>query len=50
MTDYHLINIILHSITSCLHQAMAHYEDLRSDPFKSKEKLLHVDFIPTKFQ
>ena len=34
MTDQHLIDIILNSITSRLRQAMAHYEDLRSDPSK----------------
>ena len=50
MTDHHLINIILNSITPCLRQAMAHYEDLRSDPSKWKEKLLHMDFITTEFQ
>ena len=50
MTTHHLINIILNYITPCLHQAMAHYEDLRSDPSKWKEKLLHMDFITTKFQ
>ena len=50
MTDHHLINIILNGITSGLCQAMAHYEDLRFDPSKWKEKLLHIDFITTKFQ
>ena len=50
MTDHHLINIILNSITPCLRQAIAHYEDLHSDPSKWKEKLLHMDFITTKFQ
>ena len=34
MTDPHLINIILNGTTSRLRQAMAHYEDLRSDPAK----------------
>ena len=29
---------------------MAHYEDLRSNPSKWKEKLLHIDFITTEFQ
>ena len=29
---------------------MAYYEDLRSDPSKWKEKLLHMDFITTEFQ
>ena len=32
MTDHHLINIILNSITPRLRQAMVHYKDLRSDP------------------
>ena len=50
MTDYHLINIILNGITPRLCQTMAYYEDLRSDPSKWKEKLLHMDFITTKFQ
>ena len=50
MTDHHLINIILNDITPRLRQAMAHYEDLRSDPSKWKEKLLYMDFITTKFQ
>ena len=50
MTTHHLINIILNYITPCLHQAMAHYEDLRSDPSKWKEKLLHMDFITSEFQ
>ena len=50
MTDNHLINIILNSITPCLCQAMADYEDLCCDPSKWKEKLLHMDFITTKFQ
>ena len=50
MTDHHLINIILNSITLHLRQAMAHYEDLCSDSSKSKENLLHMDFITTKFQ
>ena len=50
MTDYHLINIILNSITPHLHQAMAHYKDLRSDSCKWKKKLLHMDFITTEFQ
>ena len=50
MTDHHLINIILNGITPRLCQAMAHYEDLRSDPSKWKEKLDHVDFITTEFQ
>ena len=34
MTDHHLINIILNGITPRLCQAMADYEDLRSDPSK----------------
>ena len=50
MTNYHVINIILNSITPRLHHAMAHYEDLRSDICKWKEKLLRKDFITTKFQ
>ena len=50
MTDHNLINIILNGITPRLRQAMAHYEDLRSDPSKWKEKLLHMDFITTEFQ
>ena len=50
MTTHHLINIILNYITPCLHQAMAHYEDLRSDPSKWKEKLRQLDFITTEFQ
>ena len=50
MTDHHLIDIILNGITPRLCQAMTHYEDLRSDPSKWKEKLLHMDFITTKFQ
>ena len=29
---------------------MTHYEDLRSDASKWKEKPLHMDFITTKFQ
>ena len=50
MTDHHHINIILNSITPRLRQAMANYEDLRSDPSKWKEKVLHMDFITTEFQ
>ena len=50
MTDHHLINIILNGITPRLCQAMVHYEDLRSDPSKLKEKLLHMDFFPIEFQ
>ena len=50
MTDHHLINIILNGITPRLRQAMAHYEDLRSDPSKWKAKLLYMDFIISKFQ
>ena len=34
ITNYHLINIILNGITPGLRQAIAHYEDLRSDPSK----------------
>ena len=50
MTDHHLINIILPGITPRICQAMAHYEDLRSDPSKWKEKLLYMDFITTEFE
>ena len=50
MTDHHLINIILKSITTRLHQAMALYEDLFADLSKWKEKVLHMDFITTEFQ
>ena len=50
MSDNHLINIILNSIAPCLRQAMAHYEDLHSNPSKWKEKFLHMDFITTGFQ
>ena len=50
MTDSHLINIILNGITPRLRQAMAHYEDLRSDPSKWKEKLLLMDYITAEFQ
>ena len=50
MTDYHLIHIIWNSITSRLHQAVAHYEDLCSDLFKWNEKVLYVDIITAKFQ
>ena len=49
MTDHYLINIILDGITPRLCQAMARYENLRSDPSKWKEKLLHMDFITTEF-
>ena len=50
MTNYHLIKMILYNITPYLCQAMAHYKDLGSDPSKWKEKLVHVDFITSKFQ
>ena len=50
ITDYHLMNIILHDIIPCLCQAMEYYENLNSVPFKRKEKLLIMDFITTKFQ
>ena len=50
MTDHYLINIILNGITPRLRQAMAHYEDLHSDPSKWKEKLLQMDIIITKLQ
>ena len=50
MTDHHLVNIILNGVTPCLHQAIVHYEDRRSRLYKWKEKLLHIDFIATKFQ
>ena len=49
MTDHHLINIILNTITPCLHQAMTHYEKLPSDTSKWKKKLLNMDFITTEF-
>ena len=50
ITNHHLINIILNSITPHLRQAMAHYEDLCSDLSKWKKKLLYMDFITTEFQ
>ena len=50
MTNHHVINIILNGITPRLRQAMAYYEDLRSDPSKWEEKHLHMDFITTEFQ
>ena len=50
MTDHHLINIILNGIIPHLRQATAHYEDLRFDLPKWKEKLLHMDFMTTEFQ
>ena len=50
MTDHYLINIILNGITPRLRQAMAHYKVLPYDPYKWKEKLLHMDFITTEFQ
>ena len=50
MTDHHLINIILNSITAHLRQVVADYEYLCSELFKWKEKLLYIDFITTKFQ
>ena len=50
MTDHYLINIILNGITPRPRQAMAHYEDLRSDPSKWKKKLLHMDIIISEFQ
>ena len=50
ITQRHLINVIINGITPRLCWAMAHYEDLRSDPSKWKEKLLHMDFITTEFQ
>ena len=49
MTDYHLINIISNHITTRLRQAMAYYEDLRSDQSKWKEKVLHMDYITSNF-
>ena len=49
MTNHHLVNIIWNGITPRLRQAIAHYEDLRSDPSKCKKKLLQMDFITTKF-
>ena len=50
MTDYHLINIILNGIESRLWQAIPPYEDLCCNASKWKKKLLHMDFIITKFQ
>ena len=50
MANHHLINLILKGIMPCLRQGRAHYEDLRSDPSKWKEKLLHMNFITTEFQ
>ena len=50
MIDHNLINIILSGNTPRLHQVMAHYEDLCSDQFKWKKKLLHMDFIRTEFE
>ena len=49
MIDYHLINFMLNWITLCHYQTVAHYKDLYYDLFKWKEKLLHIDFITTKF-
>jgi len=49
MTDHHLINIILNSIPSCLRLAMAHYEDLRSNPMRWKQKLLEMDVATMEF-
>ena len=48
--DRHLINIILNGIIPHLRQAIAYYEDLRSNLSKWKGKLLHMDFITTEFQ
>ena len=50
MTDQHLFNIILNAIIPCLRQAMAHYEDLCTNLYNWKEKLLHMDSIGTKFE
>jgi len=49
MTDHHLINIILNGIPSRLRLVMAHYEDLRSNPMKWKQKLLEMDVATTEF-
>jgi len=49
MTDHHLINIILNGIPSRLRLAMAHYEDLRSNPMRWKQKLLEMDVATTEF-
>ena len=37
MIDHYLIYIILNSIMAWLCQAITHYKDFRSDPFKWKE-------------
>ena len=50
MTDQHLINIILNSITSRLCQGMAHGKDLCSNRSKWKENLLHMSFIAIELQ
>ena len=42
MTNYPFITIILNGITLHLWQAMVHYEDLHTDPFKWKENVLHM--------
>ena len=47
MTDHHVSMIILNGIIPGVRQAMAHYEDLRSDPSKWKEKLFNMDFLTT---
>ena len=44
------MNIMWNGLTPRVRQAMAPYEDLRPDPYKQKEKLLHMDFITSKFQ
>ena len=49
MTNHHLINIILNSIPSRLHLAMAHYENLRQDPLAWRQKLLEMDIATTEF-
>ena len=49
LTEHHVININLNSVTPRLCQAMAFYKDHCSNPFKWKQKLLHMDVITTKF-
>ena len=50
MTNHHLIYMVVNGITSRLCQAVAQCKDLRSGPYKWKEKLLHIDFITTESQ
>jgi len=49
MTDHHLINIILNGIPSRLYLAMAHYEDLRSNPMRWEQKLLEMEVATIEF-